>query len=56
MARVIRTGGRPPRLRVTVETAGTLAPGTTLRRGARVERLGGLLTSADDAPCVWSPT
>lgn len=48
MARVIRTGGGP-RLRVTVETPGTLAPGTTLRRGARVERLGGRLTSADDA-------
>ncbi|WP_295789331.1 hypothetical protein [uncultured Microbacterium sp.] len=47
-ARVVRTGGGP-RLRVEVETPGALATGTTLRRGARVERLGGRLASADDA-------
>ncbi len=46
-AHVVRTGGGL-RLRVTVETPGALAPGTTLRRGARVERLGGRLTADAD--------
>ncbi len=46
-ARVVRTGGGP-RLRVEVETPGTLAPGATLRRDACVGRLGGRLTADAD--------